>query len=89
MKDDTFLYIRLFILLYEVETSVVCERWRQGQTKTDCYIDSLLLLLTIARCVIFKTPLSTTPASWPELLNWKPDMGTSPSGVLSVTASWL
>ena len=44
----------------------VRDEWRQGQT------DKLtqLLLLTIARCVIFKNPLSSSSASWLGLLNW-------------------
>ena len=42
---------------------------RQGQTKTYCYIDRYLILLTIARSVIFKTPLSTSSAPWPGTLN--------------------
>ena len=43
----------------------VRDEWRQGQTATL----SQLLLLTIARCVIFKNPLSTSSASWLGLLN--------------------
>ena len=39
--------------------------WRQGQTA----ILTQLLLLTIARCVIFKNPLSISSASWLRLLN--------------------
>ena len=44
----------------------VRDEWRQGQTA----ILTQLLLLTIACCVIFKNPLSTSSASWWGLLNW-------------------
>ena len=43
----------------------VRDDWRQGQTA----ILFQLILLTIARCVIFKNPLSTSSASWLGLLN--------------------
>ena len=43
----------------------VREGWRQRQTA----ILTKLLLLTIALCVIFKNPLSTSSASWRDLLN--------------------
>ena len=43
----------------------VRDGWRQGQTA----ILTQLLLLTIARCVIFKNPLSTPSTSWLGLLN--------------------
>ena len=46
---------------------MVCERW--VETGTDSYIDPTSPLLTIARCVIFKNPLSTFSASWLGLLN--------------------
>ena len=39
--------------------------WRQGQAA----ILTQLLLLTIARCVIFNNPLSTSSVSWLGLLN--------------------
>ena len=60
------MYLSHFIL-ERVDVSVVWERdgWRQGQTA----ILTQLLLLTIARCVIFKNPLSTYSASWLGLLN--------------------
>ena len=54
----------------------VRDGWRQGQTA----ILTQLLLLTIARCVIFRNPLSTSSASWLELLN---------RGSQRATASWL
>ena len=44
----------------------VRDEWRQGQTA----ILTQLFLFTIARCVIFKNPLSTSSASWLGLLNW-------------------
>ena len=37
---------------------MVCETDGQGGDKTNCHIDLLLLLLTITRCVIFKTHLA-------------------------------
>ena len=43
----------------------VRDEWRQGQTA----ILTQLLRLTIACCVIFKNPLSTSSASWLGLLN--------------------
>ena len=43
----------------------VRDEWRQGLTA----ILTQLLLLTIACCVIFKNPLSTSSASWLGLLN--------------------
>ena len=57
------MYLSRFIL----DVSVVCVRdgWRQGQTA----ILTQLLLLTIARFVIFKNPHSTSFASWLGLLN--------------------
>ena len=57
------IYLSHFIL-ERVDVSVVCERW--GETTA---ILTQLLLLTIARCVIFKNTLSTSSASWLELLN--------------------
>ena len=44
----------------------VRDGWRQGQT----VILTQHLLLTIACCVIFKNPLSTSSTSWLGLLNW-------------------
>ena len=62
----------------------VIDRQMEGD-KTDCYVDpKLLLLLTISRCVIFKTPLSTS-ARQPGVLNWKPLCATPFSGPFSVS----
>ena len=57
--------------------------------KTHCHIDPLLLLLLIiARCVIFKTLLSTF-ASRLGMLNRRPLKAAALSVALSLTASWL
>ena len=45
---------------------LVCESWVGDSGRTALLTQ--LLLLTIARCVIFKNPLSTSSASWLELL---------------------
>ena len=47
-----------------------------------------IILFTIACCIIFKIPLSTS-ASWLGLTQPEALWVTVPSGVLSVTASWL
>ena len=57
----------------------VRDGWRQGQTA----IYNRLLLLTIARCVIFKNLLSTSSASWLGLLN----QGSLRATTLSLQAS--
>ena len=58
----------------------VRDGWRQGQTA----ILTQLLLLTIACCVIFKNPLSTSTASWLGLLNRGSLRAVALSGVFSV-----
>ena len=68
--NETHLFIRICIsytLFSRGLMFLLCVRdgWRQGQTA----ILTQLLLLTIARCVIFKNPLSTSSASWQGLLN--------------------
>ena len=60
--NDPRMYLSQFIL----DVSVVCER--SVETGIDWYIDPTFLL-TVARCVIFKNPLSTSSASWLVLLN--------------------
>ena len=94
MRDEgratTLLYknISLFILL-EIKADVVWETDRRSETKTDYYIDPLLLLfLTIPWYVIIKTPLSTS-ASQLGVLNWRLQRVTVLSRVLSMTTSWL
>ena len=63
---------------------------RHGQTEADCYIDRYpLLLLTTARCIIFRTQLRTSSASRPGILNRRPLKGVNHSGAFSLTASWL
>ena len=70
MNEQTHFFIKIYLLhfiLERVDVSVVSERW--VETGTDCYIDPTFLL-TIACCVFFKNPLSTSSASWLGLLNW-------------------
>ena len=63
----------------------VGDGWRQGQTA----ILTQILLLTIACCVIFKNPLSTSSASWLGLLNQGSLRETALSrGILSLQDSW-
>ena len=75
--------INLFVFL-GVKVSVVCEADRRRETKKDYY--PKLLLLAIARCVIFKTLLCTSSVSRSGVLDRKP-MCTI--GALSVTLSWV
>ena len=67
MNDRTHFFIKICIshTLFSMFLWCVRDRRRQGQTT----ILTQLLLLTIARCVIFKNLLSTSSASWLELLN--------------------
>ena len=58
----------------------VRDRWRQGQTA----ILTQLLLLIIARCVIFKNPLNTSSTSWLGLLNRGSLRAVALSGAFSV-----
>ena len=60
-QANTLLYKIMFLSHFILDFSVVRERW--VETGTDSYIDPTFLL-TIARCVIFKNPLSTSSASW-------------------------
>ena len=60
------------------------DEWRQGQTA----ILTQQLLLTIARCVIFKNPLSTSSASWLGFLNRDSLRATTLRG-RSQSASWF
>ena len=62
----------------------VRDGWRQGQTA----VLTQLLLLTIARGVIFKNPLSTSSASWLGLLNRGSLRATELRG-RSQSARWL
>ena len=69
MNEWTHFFIRIYIshtLFLKGLMFLRCVRdeWRQRQTA----ILTQLLLLTIARCVIFKNPLSTSSASWLGLL---------------------
>ena len=64
-RTNTLLYKNIYLshfILERVDVSVICARW--VETGTDCYIDT-----TIAYCVIFKNPHSTSSASWLGLLN--------------------
>ena len=70
MTNETHLFIKICISHTLFSRGLmflwyVRDEWRQGQTA----ILTQLLLLTIARCVIFKNSLSTSSASWLELLN--------------------
>ena len=57
-------YIYIFLLNFKgVKFCRVRETYGQWETKTDCYIDPQLLPLTIAHCVIFKSPHSTSSVS--------------------------
>ena len=62
-RTNTLLYKNMYLSHFILVVSVVCER--QGQTA----ILTQLLLLTIARCVIFRNSLSTSSTSWLGLLN--------------------
>ena len=69
MTNETHLFIKICIshTLFSkglIFLWCVRDRWRQGQTAI-----LTQLLLTIARCVIFKNPLSMFSASWLGLLN--------------------
>ena len=67
MNEQTHFLMKIYISHTLFSMFLWCVRggWRQGQTS----IWTQLLLLTIARCVIFKNPLSTSSASWLGLLN--------------------
>ena len=70
MNERTHVFIKICIsytLFSKGLMFLLCvrEEWRLGGTA----ILTQLLLLTIARCVIFKNPLSTSSASWLELFN--------------------
>ena len=70
MTKQTHIFIKIYIshtLFWKGLMFPRCVRdeWRRGQTA----ILTQLLLLILARCVIFKNPLSTSSASWQELLN--------------------
>ena len=63
-RTNTLLYKNIHLshfILKMVDVSVVCERWVETGTQ--------FVLLNIARCVIFKNPLSTSSACWLGLLN--------------------
>ena len=88
-RTNTLLYKNMYLshfILERVNASVICERW--VETGTDCYIDPTFLL-TIARCVIFKNPLSTSSASWLGLLNRGSLRATSLSLQLALTLAFL
>ena len=83
MNERTLFFIKIYIshtLFSKGFMLLWCVRdeWKQGQTA----ILTQLLLLTIARCVIFKKPLSTFSASWLGLLN----RGSLRATVLSLQA---
>ena len=70
-NERTHFFIKIYIshtLFSKGLTFLWCVRheWIQGQTA----ILTQLLLLTIARCILFKKPLSTSSTSWLGLLNW-------------------
>ena len=69
----TLLYKNIYVFLFFRKGSKLLLWERQMELegdKTDCNIDPhLLFLLTIAHCVIFKTPLSTSSYSRLGLLN--------------------
>ena len=84
-NERTHFFIKIYLshfILERVDVSVVCERWaeRQGQTA----ILTQLLLLTIAHCVIFKNPFSTSSASWLGLLNRGSLRAVAPNRAFSV-----
>ena len=86
MNERTHFFINVYLshfILERVDVSVVCERW--VETGTDYYIDSTLLL-TIARCVIFKNSLST---SWLGLLNQGSLRATASVYKLALTLAFL
>ena len=56
----THFFIKIYLSKGLMFLWCVRDGWWQGQTA----ILTQLLLLTIARCVIFKNPLSTSSASW-------------------------
>ena len=58
IKMYIYIYIRLFILLKGVEASVLCETDGDMDRLRLTHTDPKLLLLTIARYVIFKTHLA-------------------------------
>ena len=88
MMNETHLFIKICIshTLFPKGLFLWCVRdeWRQGQTA----ILTQLLLLTIARCVIFKDPLSTSSTSWLGLLNRGSLRATAFRG-RSQSASWF
>ena len=70
MNERTNFFIKIYISHTSFSKGLmflwcVRDEWRQGQTA----ILTQLLLLTIARCVIFENPLSTSSASWLGLFN--------------------
>ena len=85
MTNETHLFIKMYIshTLFSKGLMFLCcvrEGWRQGQTA----IMTKLLLLTIARYVIFKNPLSTSSASWLGLLDRESLRATALNGAFSV-----
>ena len=84
MKDNTSLYeyIRLFILSKGIEASVVCETDGQGETRLIAILTQLLLTTL---CYL-QDQLSTSSASRPELLYWRPGMSHRP---LQAHSQWL
>ena len=80
VRTNTSLYKNISLILYSRKglmiLSCVWDECRQGQATI-----LTQLLLTIARCVIFKNPHSTSSASWLELLNRGSLRATAHSGL--------
>ena len=85
MNERTHFFIKIYIshtLFSKGLKFLGCvrDRWRQRQTA----MLTQVLLLTIACCVIFKNPLSTSSTSWLGLLNWGLLRATAISRAFSV-----
>ena len=70
MKERPYFFIKIYIPHTLFSKGLMClwcvrDEWRQGQTA----ILNQLLRLTIACCVVFKSPLSSSFTSWLGLLN--------------------
>ena len=87
-RTTTLFYKNITLTLYSRKRLKLqsCAMDGQRQIKTDCYI---LPLLTIARCVIFKTQISSVSVSRLRMFNRRSLTAAALSVVLSQTASWL
>ena len=84
MNERTHLFINIYLTLYSRKDWCFCGVWKMGWDKNRLLYWPNFFLLTIARCVIFKNPLSTSSASWLELLNRGSLRAIAPSGTFSV-----